>query len=513
MVVSTNLYLQKKFSDYIVACEVELEEHGNRVIDAHIILCNIASSEYELELYRKCIKTCHRVLDLSPNCIRAHFLHMKSLVKLGKDDLCVKLSDIILNDSSGRFVLEDVNIILQIQDFVESVKLRISSQVSNLEDGIEFVSPEAPIVNSPTDITTVQHSVVAKCSSINVNVAVALEDVEVNQCCRAMNSTDVKCLSSPRNITARDDSACCNEPVQKSLTKISRARAVNFSTIASHPVVTQSNPNEITKNVPLSKAHNDFTTTSTTNEKGDGESNASTAATAVAHSRPQTVVTQQRVVSYADTEGNNDLRRLAPAVSVVNELATPTPSRYAITQSLSNKIAVPTDVKSVSAATSTAARARGSSSQQKKSRKPAVKDATAPHSPSSTSLSTSSATALLQPTSSLSITSTSSFTSPSSCTAATTIGLPNDSISKLHLEGYLSNCLTNEDALVTRTLLQSVRSNLCCAYGEDVVDDMIAYGYLKVNTGQLKIFLNVSHCTVLSQSRLGVRKLPFTFIH
>ena len=477
MVVTTNLYLQKKFSDYIVACEVELEEHGNRVIDAHIILCNIASSEYELELYRKCIKTCHRVLDLSPNCIRAHFLHLKSLVKLGKDDLCVKLSDIILTDSSGRFVLEDVNIILQIQDFVESVKLRINSQVSNPEDGIEFVSPEASFVNYPTDITTAQHPVVAKCSSVNVDVAVALEDVEVNQCCRAMNSIDVKCLSSPRNITARDDSACCNEPVQKPLAKISRTRAVNINTIASHPVVTQSNPNEFTKNVPISEAQNDFTTTSTTNEKGDGQSNASTTATVVAHPRPQTVVTQQRVLSYADTEGNIELHRLTAtaAVSVVNELATPTPLSYAITQSLSSKIAVSTDAKSISPATSTAARARGSSSQQKKSRKPAVKDATAPRPPSSTSLSTSPATI------SLSITSTSS--SSPSCTAATTIGLPNDSISKVHLEGYLSNCLTNEDALVTRTLLQSVRSNLCCAYGEDVVDDMIAYGYLKVNTG------------------------------
>ena len=474
MVVTTNLYLQKKFSDYIVACELELEEHGSHVIDAHIILCNIASSEYELELYRKCIKTCHRVLDLSPNCIRAHFLQLKSLVKLGKDDLCVKLSDIILNDSSGRFVLEDVNIILQIQDFVESVKLRNFCLVNN-----KLASPEVPIVNHPT---TSQHSVFAESSSMNTETANAVENVKANKFCHAMNSADVKCLSSPRNIIDGSRGAFCNEPVEQNFTTTLIVPTENKDTIAS---ATQRNTIEFTKNVPFSKVQSDFTTGRDKNENVERKSSMSTAVIVEAHSPPPVVAGQQRVLSNADTEGNNEDLLLTAAVSAVKESTTSTSSRFTIPLSISDQVAVSADTLPVSAVSSVTARARGSNSQHKKSRKPVLKDAVALFSPISTSSSATPVTnfAPLPSSFSLSSPSLSSSSSP-----ASTAGSTNDSISKTHLEGYLSNCLTNEDALVTRTLLQSVRSNLCCAYGEDVVDDMIAYGYLKVNTGELQVF-------------------------
>ena len=495
MVVTTNLYLQKKFSDYIVACEVELEEHGNRVIDAHIILCNIASSEYELELYRKCIKTCHRVLDLSPNCIRAHFLHLKSLVRIGKEDLCIKLSEIILNDASGRFVLEDVNIILQIQDFVESVKFKDSCQVSNARDGNETALLEAPSDNRIADVIAIQQSLDSKCIPMKVESTLSSENLELNMCSRVMDGTDLRYLSS-RNSTAGGDDTLCNEPVQKTLTEIKRPSTlkVNTNTMIGHSISTQNSPIECTRIITLSKVQSDFTTGPPKKGKSLSESNTSAAAVIKeAHSRPAAVVTRQQVLSNIDTEGNVKVQKAPVSVSVSLSVAkkATVSSRTAIpllpspspSPSLPSKGAVcvddspsPSTLAAVSSATTGP---RGSTSQQKKSRKPAGKNAVAPFVPSSTSSSTTPTPALSTP---LSLTSTSSSTS-SSCSSASPIGLPTDSISKPHLEGYLSNCLTNEDALVTRTLLQSVRSNLCCAYGEDIVDDMIAYGYLKVNTG------------------------------
>jgi hypothetical protein len=494
MVVTTNLYLQKKFSDYIVACEVELEEHGNRVIDAHIILCNIASSEYELELYRKCIKTCHRVLDLSPNCIRAHFLYLKSLVKIGKEDLCIKLSETILNDASGRFVLEDVNIILQIQDFVESVKFKNGCQVSNARDGNESALLEAPSDNRPADVIAIQQSLDSKCISMKVESTISSENLEMNTCSRVMDSTDLRYLSS-RNSTAGGDDTLCNEPVQKTLTEIKRPSTmnVNTNTIRSHSISTQNSPIECTRNIPLSKVQSDFTTGPTKKGKSLSESNTSAAAVIKeAHSRPAAVVTRKQVLSNIDTESNVEVQKAPVSVSVSASVAreATVSSRSAIpslpSPSLPSKGAVcvddspsPSTIAAVSSATTGP---RGSTSQQKKSRKPAGKNAVAPFVPSSTSSSTTPTTNFPALSSHLSLTSTSLSTS-STCSSALPIGLPTDSISKPHLEGYLSNCLTNEDALVTRMLLQSVRSNLCCAYGEDIVDDMIAYGYLKVNTG------------------------------
>jgi Flp pilus assembly protein TadG len=490
MVVTTNLYLQKKFSDYIVACEVELEEHGNRVIDAHIILCNIASSEYELELYRKCIKTCHRVLDLSPNCIRAHFLQLKSLVKIGKEDLCIKLSEIILNDASGRFVLEDVNIILQIQDFVESVKFKNGCQVSNARDGNESALLKAPSDNRPADVIAIKQSLDSKCIPRKVESTLSSENLELDTFSRVMDSTDLKYLSS-RYSTAGGDDTLCNEPVQKTLTEIKRPSTLsaNSNTVLSHSIGSQNSPIECTRNILLSKVQSDFTSGPTKKGKSLGESNISAAAVIKeAHSRPAAVVTLQQVLSNFDTEGNVEVQRAPESVSasVAKEATVSSRSAIPLLPSPSSKGALyvddspsPSTIAAVSSATTGP---RGSTSQQKKSRKPAAKNVVAPFVPSSTSSSTTLTTNFPALSSPLSLTSTSLSTS-SSCSSTSLIGLPTDSISKPHLEGYLSNCLTNEDALVTRTLLQSVRSNLCCAYGEDIVDDMIAYGYLKVNTG------------------------------
>ena len=62
-------------------------------------------------------------------------------------------------------------------------------------------------------------------------------------------------------------------------------------------------------------------------------------------------------------------------------------------------------------------------------------------------------------------------------------------MNRTFLENYLSSILLTEDHLVIRTLLKSVRSSLCCANGDVIVDDMIAFGYLQVNTGNLKYIL------------------------
>ena len=53
------------------------------------------------------------------------------------------------------------------------------------------------------------------------------------------------------------------------------------------------------------------------------------------------------------------------------------------------------------------------------------------------------------------------------------------------LHQLLVSSLNQSDTKVSPAVLRMVRSNLLCASGEDIVDDLIAFGYLQVNTNHL----------------------------
>jgi hypothetical protein len=375
------LYLQKKFCDYIIACETELVQH-NDLVNGPTILCNIASAEYELELYRKCIRTCHRAFDLNPNFIRAHFLHLRCLVKLGKGDLCVVLCEAILSGCQGRFEFENVNIMLQIQDLMESVKSKNALQNPCSIDGNNTES-------TPPRITVSKETNASKGSEIRNTETEAINGIEnrTNSAIKASFSGEITEKILPETTV-----------ISPKASKKGRARRQPPTHVIS-PVAESSRIEQVSNNLP--------TVTDRSTEKKD------TPAPPVQTSKSA----KAKVVTKAAS---------SPVVVIQNLQGKEVPKSL-----------------------------------------PTPETATAP--------------ALV------------SRSTPAKTTAEATLSLmPVGTMSKANLEKSLSDYLINEDALVTRTLLKSVRSSLCCAHGEDIVDDMIAFGYLQVNTGE-KISLTAAY--------------------
>jgi hypothetical protein len=364
------LYLQKKFCDYIIACETELVQHNN-LINGPTILCNIASAEYELELYRKCIRTCHRAFDLNPNFIRAHFLHLRCLVKLGKGDLCVVLCEAILSGCQRRFEFENVNIMLQIQDLMESVKSKNTLQNPCSVNGndTESAPPRASV-------------------SIETNTSKISE----------IRDTETEATNGIENRT--------NSAINTSFSGEITEKILPETTVIS------------TKTLKKVRARR----------------------------QPATYVISPVAESSLIEQVTNSLPTVTDRSTVKKD--TPAPSVPAIT---SAKTTIVTKVAS----------------------SPVVVIQNLPGKEVSKSSPTpATAPALV------------SRSAPATTTAAAALAImPVGAMSKANLEKALSDYLINEDALVTRTLLKSVRSSLCCAH-EDIVDDMIAFGYLQVNTGE-----------------------------
>lgn len=443
MVLSMDLYIQRKFSDYIAACESELEKKENS--NTLSILCNIASAEYELELYRKCIKTCHRALALNQNFIRAHLLLLKSLLKLDKYDTCMTMCEDILSGGEGRFEMEDVNIILQVQDLMNSVKSRSQS--------VNFVPSKGNLSSIGRSFEDVASSTTQHISDTGLNSDASMTNLasgspvcsvntngnreEESSSSGRVNMETSKCNSNePRNFK-KTQAFSINEDVQNRLEDLqehvdspllrdspshldSSSPTGNVSPTTAKP--TNLNPNLNSKRskvkrvsipavieVPLQAP----TPTNVANASGKKVSSSAGKSPHNIPSSPPSKATSQHEVASLRVESQNSVTQPEPLISGQEDTAK-------ATKTSKSKLAAPTAVPIAS-----------------------------------TSASTSVAIA----------------------------GSPIDPISRLQLEEYLSNCLRNEDALVTRTLLKSVRSSLCCAHGEDIVDDMIAFGYLQVNTG------------------------------
>lgn len=440
MVVPMDLYLQRKFSDYIVACESELEKHGDD-INVPTILSNIASAEYELELYRKCIKTCHKVFAVNQNCIRAHFLHLKSLVKLGKDDLCIVLCEGILNRGHGRFESEDVNVILQIQILMESVKSRNSSQLSGHRN--------TPVeLANPIEVNT--NSVISAQQDLRVNNADGICSAASNTHNLPVNNNE-QGRSNDENITVKN---IINVVKNKGENSSSIKNEVLLSVDATKLGRTQSTVNSVAIDSVGGMISN-----------SSGESSSSS--------------------TGATNQANTNIPRITAPTSTGVTTKKKTKRSPPVTSGSTESI--PSKQVAVTGPTGT-----NSNSKQSKAQKGTSKssmDLPSPPVTSSKAAKSSSVGNLVTPTEAVFLRPVKASQVKEEGRTSTALIVPTTranstaTISKADLERFLSNCLVNEDALVTRTLLKSVRSNLCCAYGEDIVDDMIAFGYLQVNTG------------------------------
>ena len=464
-----DLFLSGKFSDYINACEEELKG----VFDpdnASSILCNIASAEYELEMYRKCIKTCQGVLELKTNCLRAHFIHLQALVKLGKDDQCKEICERILTDPSNSFLSQDISIVLEIKKLREHVVLRLSR--------INTKSTEDDTVPSFSG-NTVTHERKSEMSNTSLSAAVTVaicDNIPKNEVIKSqinddeLNVKEVKVLQNQTTETALHNQqvAAIIIPSSSTMTTVPLALEINYGkgTETNMEAGTRTgNANQKKKNRKVQNKSVDITeaaastssSITSTLDKNDKISEIKTGSKSLSEEKSSIdmVFKSSKGKSQTnDLNNNNQLSLKSAPISIK-----------------------PIKVKSLSSSLS-------SSSSSNVSKQDSISsNSSLTHVKNDTKLNDK------KNMNGTSVTSTATnINGPSSTHKKTEISItntivPETKITRHFLENFLASLLVTEDALVIRTLLKSVRSSLCCANGDVIVDDMIAFGYLQVNTG------------------------------
>ena len=465
-----NLFLDRKFSDYINACEDELKGEFNPY-HASTILCNIASAEYELEMYRKCIKTCQGVLEIKSNCLRAHFIHLKALVKLGKDSQCQEICGRILSGPSNSYISEDISIVLEIRNLQEFVGLRLSRILDNMSS-VDYGTPNLSESSTPNGTNEAMPSVTLSSAATAANNCNSQEKILGNKITATPNNEVTTC-----SIKNCELSEIGGEVLQKQTVDIKIKNQLESdlmkpipSTIISAPpemeisggkgTGMQKKKNRKLQNKSSDIAVTDISSSLSTHPLMDGNKEAENSDLSVKSSpSSKQLVTTFPNESICETgnghgadvkyfNGNNNSSRIKDEVVISS--SNKKVKIDCTEQNQSNDLPSQFQAKPQS---SSSLQNLDSMANTKKNRK-ATKD-------SNNTL----------------------------CVSTTTPPTSETRMNRAFLENYLTSILLNEDHLVIRTLLKSVRSSLCCANGDVIVDDMIAFGYLQVNTGNLKCIL------------------------
>jgi hypothetical protein len=521
-----NFFLERKFSDYIVICESQLEKVDNDSKVKSALLCNIASAEYELELYRKCIKTCDTALKLNSNAIRAQLLNIKSLVKLGKDDESLAICDGILRDGQDQLHVEDINIVLEIRDFMALLKFKQNTalilQNSNnsvidvakvdrdIDINISDSYEDSDITNAKTntDSNVVNQLESVQLQSINqngLNIAAGEPDREATSSCNSNEYSSNNCDSKK---TTESDIKSCVENSMKNSMKNNTSETDIYRKNGSVEVAEIATTSQGNQSTPLpSPLPNTGSTKSKKRRPIPPIPPPSPTPTATPNSTSNSMPN-----SIPDSISDSSLDPPAKFKPVPPNTTLPPPPP----SSSSSKIF---DIPPVSQPASQAV--AGKSALKTKGNSKTVINlepdndkvtglegkALALDKKESSKISPTS----IKPTSSLSAVGLQSTKGKGTTTLTTQKDQKinqkvDQKVDKEYLEHFLSGFLNSEDAVVTRTLLRTVRTSLSCAHGEDVVDDMIAFGYLQVNTGKGKGWIMISFgLGLVLESGVGVR--------
>ena len=193
-----DLFLVGNFSDYIAECEKKLHvavDHGNIVC----LLNNIAFAEFELELYRKCIKTCYRVMEKSSGDIRAHCLLVKALMKLGKNEQCVEVCESVLSISKNSNAEQDISLISEIKNLKKLCELETIGKKETIIEkdlqknglGINAIKISG-LVSPPeqVEVTKNQTAELTKNQTIRKNRTVSRHEISSIDCINSLNEEE-----------------------------------------------------------------------------------------------------------------------------------------------------------------------------------------------------------------------------------------------------------------------------------------------------------------------------------
>ena len=133
-------FLNRKYNEFTNALQTMLDSSPMDTRTANL-LCNMAITLYELELYRKCIATSQKVTELDPSCMRASLLHAKSLNKLGRNNEAISVCEEALSNTHNS-IYGDAYLAMELRDLKQ---LMIAEKVMN----------ETPPTNTSTTVTPV----------------------------------------------------------------------------------------------------------------------------------------------------------------------------------------------------------------------------------------------------------------------------------------------------------------------------------------------------------------------
>lgn len=504
--LSMDLFINRKFSEYIVACELDLEKAQSNNTKVCAIFLNIASAEYELEMYRKCIKTVQKVLKSKTNSLRGYFIHIKCLAKLGKEDECIAMCEYVLNDKNHFFEDEDVNIMLDIKEFSSS-RLRENPGDQELIplSGLTAEVNATVVLDSNSDRTYDEDK------NYKDTAVFSIHDIAEFQICCPNQANDngidknnlIKTVDIPVTTFTSTSNSSYDIARNGNSISINSSSCHDSDNSNSADIIVNSSNNNFITNVQDVKISTDSDTSTLTSV--DSSLKVPSKPPKKKNKRPVTLPKEETILP--DTTTTNSIPTTVEQIKILQIPA------HLPTQPYDVKIA---DLKTASKPiiVEKVESVKVTKDVIKTSKVVAASPLVTPT--AVTTVPTNNGRKVLPPQSPIAINIVGTTTTTAAGTGKSVIlkpaaktaslSLP-EKISKTQLESMLSSILNSQDAVVTRALLKSVRPSLSCAHGDDIVDDMIAFGYLQVNTGNLSKALEIFTTLLLYQSDLPAAHL------
>lgn len=141
-------FTQGCYNDAIDYWEGMLSKDGMSSYDEVVILHNIATAQYKLELYRKCLKTTQVVIEKEVTYLASYLLQGKAYVAIGKDDKAIEVWDKGLSQLRNPSIICDASMFTELQCLISSHSSGSSAKSINDMNNMSI----------KTDDTIVHHS-------------------------------------------------------------------------------------------------------------------------------------------------------------------------------------------------------------------------------------------------------------------------------------------------------------------------------------------------------------------
>ena len=190
-------FLNRKYNEFSNALQSILDASPMDDNKTANLRCNMAITLYELELYRKCIATSQKVLELDPTCLRASLLHAKSLNKLGRKNEAIGVCEEVLSNTNHT-IYGDAYLAMELRDLKLSM---IAEKMVN-----DTSSTHSPVTTS-TSTPVSSKEITTKSSNSDNNTESKESSKDISNSTRKAPSDNELPLPSPPSSSSQATAA------------------------------------------------------------------------------------------------------------------------------------------------------------------------------------------------------------------------------------------------------------------------------------------------------------------